>query len=94
MIKMKIPRVKQWIGRKNGSYLFLLLVEVVNDHTNEEVESEEGAENNENNKVDVHVDVDFIVGLVFHLGEGHNVKGKVVFYLKHFGKYSYLFIYY
>ena len=59
--------------KQNGSYLFLLLVEVVNDHTNEEVQGEEGAKNDENDKVDVHVDVDFIAGLVFHLGRRHNV---------------------
>ncbi len=74
---MEIPEAKQRIKRKNGSYLFLLLVEVVNDHTNKEVEGEEGAKYDENNKVDVHVDVDFIVRLVFHLGERHNVKGKL-----------------
>lgn len=60
------------------SYLFLLLVEVVNDHTNKEVQGEEGAEYDENNEVDVHVDVDFIVGLVFHLGETNSVEGSVV----------------
>lgn len=55
------------IWRQSSSYLFLLLVEVVNDHTNEEVQGEEGPENDEDNKVDVHVNVDFIFGLVFHL---------------------------
>lgn len=58
------------------TYLFLLLVEVVNDHTNEEIEGEEGAKDDENHKVDVHVDVNFIVGLVSHLGAketGHRV---------------------
>lgn len=51
----------------SGSYLFLLLVEVVDDHTNKEVEGEEGAEYDEDHKVDVHVDVAFVVGLVFDL---------------------------
>lgn len=51
------------------SYLFLLLVEVINDHTDEEIEGEEGAKYDENHKVDVHVDVDLIVRLVFHLKE-------------------------
>lgn len=73
--------------RKNGSYLFLLLVEVVNNHTNEEVEGEEGAKYDENNEVDVHVDVDFIVGLVFHLGGRHNADGSVVFYEHNLNKY-------
>lgn len=67
------------------SYLFLLLVEVVNDHTNEEVEGEEGPKYDENHKVDVHVDVDFIVGLVFHLGGRHNVEASVI-YKPHFKK--------
>lgn len=67
-------------ARQNRSYLFLLLVEVVNDHTNEEVEGEERAKYDENDKVDVHIDVDFIVGLVFHLGGKHNVEGADGFY--------------
>ena len=49
------------------SYLFLLLIEVVNDHTNEEIEGEEGAKDDEDDKIDVHVDIVFIDGLVFHL---------------------------
>lgn len=77
---METPKTKQRIRRKNGSYLFLLLVEVVNDHTNEEVKGEEGAKYDENDKVDVHVDVDFIVGLVFHLGGRHNIEGSFAFY--------------
>lgn len=77
---MEYPTTKQSIKGKNGSYLFLLLVEVVNNHTNEEVEGEEGAKYDENNKVNVHVDVDFIVGLVFHLRGRHNIEGSVVFY--------------
>lgn len=55
------------------SYLFLLLVEVINDHTNEEIEGEEGAKYDENHKVDVHVDVDLIVRLVFHLKEKQKI---------------------
>ena len=51
------------------AYLFLLLIEVVNDHTNEEIKGEEGAEDDEDDKVDVHVDVVFIDGLAFHLKE-------------------------
>lgn len=60
----KYTEVKE---KKNVSYLFLLLVEVINDHTNEEIEGEEGAKYDENHKVDVHVDVDLILRLVFHL---------------------------
>lgn len=55
------------------SYLLLLLVEVINDHTDEEIEGEEGAKYDENHKVDVHVDVDLIVRLVFHLKEKQNI---------------------
>ena len=36
------------------TYLFLLFVEVVNDDTNEQIESEEGSEDDEEHKVDVH----------------------------------------
>lgn len=57
--------------KKIVSYLFLLLVEVINDHTNEEIEGEEGAKYDENHKVDVHVDVDLIVRLIFHLKGKH-----------------------
>lgn len=49
------------------TYLFLLLVEVINDDTNKEVECEERAKYNEDNKVDIHVDVVLILWLVFHL---------------------------
>jgi hypothetical protein len=49
------------------------LVEVVNDHTNEEIEGEEGAKDDEDDKVDVHVDVVFIDGLAFHLKENPSV---------------------
>lgn len=55
------------------SYLFLLLVEVINDHTDEEIEGEEGAKYDENHKVDVHVDVDLIIRLVFHLKGKQNI---------------------
>lgn len=55
------------------SYLFLLLVEIINDHTNEEIECEEGAKYDENYEVDVHVDVDLIIRLVFHLKGKQNI---------------------
>jgi hypothetical protein len=41
------------------TYLLLLLIEVVNDHTNEQVEGEEGPEDDEEYEVPVHVDVHF-----------------------------------
>lgn len=49
------------------THLFLLLVEVIDDDTNEEVEGEERAEYNKDDKIDVHVDVVLIFWLVFHL---------------------------
>lgn len=48
------------------------MVEVVDDHTNEEVECEEGSKYDEDHKVDIHVDVDFIVWLVFNLRQRAN----------------------
>lgn len=49
------------------TYLFLLLVKVIDDDTNEEVEGEERAEYNKDDKIDVHVDVVLILRLVSHL---------------------------
>lgn len=49
------------------SYLFLLLIEVVDNDTNEEVQCEEGAEDDKDDKVDVHVYVVLIHRLIFHL---------------------------
>jgi len=37
------------------TYLFLLLVKIVNDDTNEEVQCEERPEDDENHEVQVHV---------------------------------------
>lgn len=45
------------------TYLFLLLIEIVNDYTNKEVESEKGSKYDENNKIQVHLQVDFILWL-------------------------------
>lgn len=52
---------------KLNTYLFLLFIKVVNDDTNEEVEGEETAKNNEEDKVKIHVDVDFSDGLLAKL---------------------------
>lgn len=50
-----------------------MLIEVINDDTNEQVQGEEGAEDDEDDKVDVHVDVVLIlrllVGLSKRIGE-------------------------
>jgi hypothetical protein len=50
-----------------STYLFLLLVEVVDDDSDEEVEGEKGAEDDEEDKVEVHVDVHFANGLLADL---------------------------
>lgn len=50
-----------------STYLFLLLVEVVNDDTDKEVQGEERPEDDENDKIDVHVEVVFPLGLLFIL---------------------------
>lgn len=50
-----------------NTHLFLLLVEVVNDDANEEVQGEEGTEDDEDDKVDVHVEVDLVLWLLFNL---------------------------
>lgn len=50
-----------------STYLFLLLIEVVNDDTDEQVQSEKGAEDDEDNKIYVHVDVVLVLGLLFLL---------------------------
>ena len=58
---------------RESTYLSFLLVEVVDDDADEEVEGEEGAEDYEDHKVDVHVKVGLVHRLVFHLdGTHHN----------------------
>lgn len=54
---------------KCNTYLFLLLVEVIDDDADEQVECEERAKDDEDDKVDVHVQVDLIRRLLFHLKE-------------------------
>lgn len=56
-----------WLPRANSTYLFLLLIEVVNDDTDEQVQSEKGAKDDEDNKIYVHVDVVLVLGLLFLL---------------------------
>lgn len=55
------------------TYLFLLLVEIVNNDANEEVECEEGAENDKDDEVYVHVEVDLIRRLLLYLKQ-QNIK--------------------
>lgn len=49
------------------THLLLLLVEVVNDDTDKEVEGKEGPEDDEDDKIEVHVDVHLILWLFFLL---------------------------
>ncbi len=49
------------------TYLLFLHVEVVDDHTNEEVEREEGAEDDEEDKIHVHPGVSLYSWLLANL---------------------------
>lgn len=49
------------------TYLFFLLIEVVNYDPNEEIECEEATKNDEDDKVQVHVHVVLPLGLQVHL---------------------------
>lgn len=51
-----------------NTYLSFLLVKIVDDDTNEEVQGKEGAKDDEDNKVEVHVEVNLSAGLFLHLG--------------------------
>lgn len=55
------------------TYLFLLLVKIVNDDTDEEVQCEERPEDDENHKVQVHVQITFPFRLLLTL---QREKGK------------------
>ena len=46
------------------TYLFLLLIEVVNDDADEEVECEERSEYDKDHEEKIHLQVDLIFGLV------------------------------
>ena len=50
-----------------NTYLLFLFIEVIDDDSNEEIEGEEGAKDDEEDKVDVHVDVDLADGLLPNL---------------------------
>ena len=50
-----------------NTYLLFLFIEVIDDDSNEEIEGEEGAKDDEEDEVDVHVDVDLAYGLLPHL---------------------------
>ena len=55
------------MSKRIGTYLLLLFIEVVDDDTNEQVEREEGAKNDEEDEVQVHVDVHLVDGLLTDL---------------------------
>lgn len=50
-----------------STHLSFLLIKIVNDDPYEKVEGEEGAKYDEDDKVQVHVEVDFSDRLVLHL---------------------------
>lgn len=52
-----------------NTHLLLLLVEIVYDDTNKQVEGEEGPEDDEDDKVEIHVQAFFILRLQLHLPE-------------------------
>ena len=60
-----------------NTYLLLLLIEVIDDDSNEEIEGEEGAKDDEEDKVDVHVDVDLADGLL------PNLRKTCVWFFQH-----------
>lgn len=49
------------------TYLCFLLIEVVDDDPDEEIQGEEGTKDDEDDKVKVHVEINFIHWLGFHL---------------------------
>ncbi len=65
-----------------GTYLSFLLVEVIDDDTDEEIEGEEGAEDDEDDEVQVHVQIDLLDRLLLHLTATHtdNLKKEYTSY--------------
>ena len=49
------------------TYLFLLFIEVIDDNTNKKVEGEEWPEDDKEDEIDVHVNVDLTNRLLTHL---------------------------
>lgn len=50
-----------------NTYLLFLLVEIINDDSNEKIQSEECTKYDEDDKINIHVQVLLIGGLFFHL---------------------------
>lgn len=63
----------RWCAAYATTYLFLLLVKIVDDDTNEEVQCEERPKDDENHKVQVHVQITFPFRLLLTL---QKEKGK------------------
>lgn len=66
------------LGCRTATYLLFLLVEVVDNDTNEEIQGEEGPKDDEYDKVDVHVNIILIYGLVFHLVGTESIKSQEI----------------
>jgi len=50
-----------------SAYLLLLFVEVIDDNSDKQVKSEEGAKDDEEDEVQIHVDIRFSNGLLLKL---------------------------
>lgn len=59
--------------KRAGAHLLLLLIKIVNDDTDEKVEGEEGAKDDEDDKIQIHINVNLIRWLFFHL-QGNRKK--------------------
>lgn len=55
-----------------NTYLLFLLIEVINDDTNKQIQGEERTKYYEDNKVKIHVKIDFIVRLLIYLQSKQN----------------------
>lgn len=76
----KRDKISNW--ENPDTYLFLLLVEVINNDTNKEIQSEEWAKDNKNYEVKVHVFVPlkswlFFLLKIFWMREENNYWRKI-----------------
>lgn len=71
-----------------STYLSFLLIEIVDNDADEEIEGEEGAKNDEDDKVQVHVEVDFSNGLFLHLQSDSFVSPLVYLWHLHDKKWA------
>lgn len=56
-----------YVDSRFDTYLLLLLIEIVYDDSNKEIEGEKGSKYDENNKIQVHPQVDLILWLFIWL---------------------------